>query len=90
MALRSRARAWRLWKKYWIKREMRDSKFGVLLAATESVSGHLGFAEQPLAVGSHERRPVTNVGKPVPGRWYGGQGCVRRRNLKLKLDTPVA
>lgn len=65
-------------------------KFGVLLAATESVSGHLGFAEQPLAVGSHERRPVTNVGKPVPGRWYGGQGCVRRRNLKLKLDTPVA
>ena len=47
-------------------------KFGVLLEATDSVSGHLGFAEQPLAPGSHESTPVTTVGKPVPGRWYGG------------------
>ncbi|KAF4176794.1 hypothetical protein CNMCM7927_003784 [Aspergillus lentulus] len=43
-------------------------KFGVLLAATDSVSGHLGFAEQPLAPRSHESTPVTTVGKPVPGR----------------------
>ncbi|KAF7174363.1 hypothetical protein CNMCM5623_007013 [Aspergillus felis] len=43
-------------------------QFGVLLAATDLVSGHLGFAEQPLAPGSHESTPITTVGKPVPGR----------------------
>ncbi|KAH8587757.1 hypothetical protein B0O99DRAFT_640980 [Bisporella sp. PMI_857] len=53
-------------------------KFGVLLEATDSVSGHLGFAEQPLAPGSHGGTPVTTVGKPVPGRWYGGYGGLRK------------
>ncbi|GFF82199.1 hypothetical protein IFM53868_03392 [Aspergillus udagawae] len=55
-------------------------KFGVLLAATDSVSGHLGFAEQPLAPGSHESTPVTTVGKPVPGRWYGDKLELPERN----------
>jgi hypothetical protein len=54
-------------------------KFGVLLEAMDSVSGHLGFAEQPLALGSRESIPVTTVGKPVPGRWYGGQGNLRKK-----------
>jgi hypothetical protein len=60
-------------------------KFGVLLAATDSVSGHLGFAEQPLAPGSHESTPVTTVGKPVPGRWYGGQGCLRKKKPQVEV-----
>ncbi|KAG4439704.1 hypothetical protein IFR05_004841 [Cadophora sp. M221] len=53
----------------------RDEKlrFGVLFQATDWVGGHLGFAEQPLlAPGSYERTPLTTVGKPVPGRSYGG------------------
>ena len=60
-------------------------KFGVLLAATDSASGHFGFAEQPLAPGSHESTPVTTVGKPVPGRWYGGQGCLRKRKPQVEV-----
>ena len=52
-------------------------KFGVLVEATASASGHLGFAEQPVALGPHESTPITTVGKPVPGRWYGGQGRLR-------------
>jgi hypothetical protein len=51
-------------------------KFGVLLEATDSLSGHLGFAEQPSTPESRERIPITIVGAPVPGRWYGGQGVL--------------
>jgi hypothetical protein len=60
-------------------------KFGVLLEATGSVSGHLGFAEQPLAPRSHESSPVTTVGKPVPGRWYGGQGGLRKKKPQVEV-----
>jgi hypothetical protein len=60
-------------------------KFGVLLEATDSVSGHLGFAKQPLALGSHERTPVTIVGKPVPGRWYGGQGGLGKKKPQVEV-----
>ncbi|KAH9207528.1 hypothetical protein DL95DRAFT_482682 [Leptodontidium sp. 2 PMI_412] len=60
-------------------------KFGVLLEATGSVDGHLGFAEQPLAPGSHESSPVTSVGKPVPGRWYGGQGGLRKKKPQVEV-----
>lgn len=56
-----------------------ELKFGVLLGATDSVSGHLGFSGQPLAPGSHQSTPVATVGKPVPGRWYGGQGGLRKK-----------
>lgn len=54
-------------------------KFGVLLEATDYSSGHVGFAEQPPAPGSHDSRAVTIVGNPVPGRWYGGHGDLRMR-----------
>jgi hypothetical protein len=60
-------------------------KFGVLLEATDSVSGHLGFAEQPLAPRSHESTPVATVGKPVPGRWYGGQGGLRKKKPQVEV-----
>ncbi|ATY67135.1 hypothetical protein A9K55_000189 [Cordyceps militaris] len=51
-------------------------KFGVLIEATDLASGHVGFAEQPPLPGSHDSRPLTNVGRPVPGKWYGGQGSL--------------
>ncbi|KAH7402812.1 hypothetical protein BKA66DRAFT_403989 [Pyrenochaeta sp. MPI-SDFR-AT-0127] len=60
-------------------------KFGVLIEATEYVSGHLGFAEQPLAPESHDSIPVTTVGKPAPGRWYGGQGGLRRKKPQVQV-----
>ena len=60
-------------------------KFGVLLAATDSLCGHLGFAEQPLAPGSRESAPITTVGKPVSGRWYGGQGRLRKTKLQVEV-----
>lgn len=60
-------------------------KFGVLLEATDLVSGHLGFAEQPLTPGYHERTPVTTVGKPVPGRWYGGQAGLRKKKPQVEV-----
>lgn len=48
-------------------------KFGVLIEATDATSGHVGFAEQPPAPGSHDGTPMTIVRRPVPGKWYGGQ-----------------
>ncbi|KFZ23243.1 hypothetical protein V502_02279 [Pseudogymnoascus sp. VKM F-4520 (FW-2644)] len=59
-----------------------ELKFGVLLEATDSVSGHLGFSGQPLAPGSH---PVATVGKPVPGRWYGGQSGLRKKKPQVEV-----
>jgi len=60
-------------------------KFGVLLEATDSASGHLGFAEQPVAPGPHGSTPITTVGKPVPGRWYGGQGRLRKKAPQVEV-----
>ncbi|KAH8667925.1 hypothetical protein BGZ60DRAFT_469947 [Tricladium varicosporioides] len=37
--------------------------------------------ELPLVRGPYESTPVTTVGKPVPGRWYGGQGGLTTRPL---------
>ncbi|KAM3514723.1 hypothetical protein MY11210_001694 [Beauveria gryllotalpidicola] len=51
-------------------------KFGVLIEATDLASGHVGFAEQPPTPGSRDSRPLTTVGRPVPGRWYGGQASL--------------
>ncbi|KFZ18764.1 hypothetical protein V501_01011 [Pseudogymnoascus sp. VKM F-4519 (FW-2642)] len=62
-----------------------ELKFGVLLEASDSVSGHLGFSGQPLAPGSHQSTPVATVGKPVPGRWYGGQGGLRKKKPQAEV-----
>ena len=57
-------------------------KYGVTLEASDMVSGHLGFAEQVIEPTSYQATPITTVGRPVPGRWYGGQESFRKREGK--------
>ncbi|RPA85790.1 hypothetical protein BJ508DRAFT_373369 [Ascobolus immersus RN42] len=53
--------------------------FGVLVAGTQTTSGHLGFAERVVLPGSHEGVHVGVKGMPEKGMWYGGVGEVRKR-----------
>ncbi|KAF2451670.1 hypothetical protein P171DRAFT_493090 [Karstenula rhodostoma CBS 690.94] len=53
-------------------------KYGTILEATDSLSGHLGFAEQN-SPASYHGTSITSVGRPVPGRWYGGEGYLKDR-----------
>ena len=54
-------------------------RYGTLLEASESLSGHIGFAEDVSAPRAYGGQSITSVGKPVPGMWYGGQGLLRNR-----------
>lgn len=57
-------------------------RYGVTLEASDMVSGHLGFAEQVLEPTSYQAMPITVLGRPVPGRWYGGQESLTKREGK--------
>ncbi|KAH7333503.1 hypothetical protein BKA65DRAFT_564849 [Rhexocercosporidium sp. MPI-PUGE-AT-0058] len=64
---------------------------GACLASLDEILDQAGGEklkfEQPLAPGSHESSPVTTVGKPVPGRWYGGEGGLRSLTLRKPTNT---
>ncbi|KAL5387288.1 hypothetical protein PMIN02_008170 [Paraphaeosphaeria minitans] len=54
-------------------------KFGTILEATDSLSGHLGFAGEHYLPATFHGTSMMSIGKPVPGRWYGGIGDLRNR-----------
>lgn len=63
-------------------------RYGTLVNATDSLSGHLGFADETPSPKIYSGSSSTGVGKPVPGMWYGGYGHIQNRKEDACFKQP--